>query len=122
MTRIKPTSTQDENKRLLEAECLEIYAANLISGQWTVAICCYLSAGRLRFGELKKRLVIVTDRMLTLELKRMEEKGLVVKYIFPEVPVRVEYELTPIGQELLPIIYQLRDWGQKHKEQFESKI
>ena len=56
MSKIKPTSTHDENKRKLEAECPEIYAANLISGQWTVAICCYLAAGKLRYADLKKRM------------------------------------------------------------------
>lgn len=118
MSKIKPTSTHDENKRKLEAECPEIYAANLISGQWTVAICCYLAGGKLRYADLKKRMPSITDRMLALELKKMEERGLVVRYVYAEVPARVEYELTPIGNELLPVIFQLRDWGERHKALF----
>lgn len=118
MSRIKPTSTHDENKRKLEAECLEIYAANLISGQWTVAICCYLAGGKLRYADLKKRMATITDRMLALELRKLEERGLVVRYVYAEVPARVEYELTPIAHELVPIIFQLRDCGERHKALF----
>lgn len=118
MSKIKSTSTHDENKRKLEAECPEIYAANLISGQWTVAICCYLAAGKLRYADLKKRMPSISDRMLALELNKMEVKGLVVRYVFAEVPARVEYELTPIAQELVPVIFQLRDWGERHKALF----
>ncbi|WP_343693372.1 helix-turn-helix domain-containing protein [Chitinophaga sp.] len=121
MTKIKPTSTHDENKRLLEAECLEIYAANQISGQWTLAICSFLATGKMRFGELKKNLQTITDRMLTLELKKIEEKGLITRNVYPEVPVRVEYELTALGMDLLPIIRELEKWGKKHKEHFAAK-
>jgi DNA-binding HxlR family transcriptional regulator len=116
MSKIKATSTHQENKQLLEAECPEIYAVNQISGQWTVAICGYLSEGKLRFGELKKRMPPITERMLALELKRMEERKLIVRRVYPEVPVRVEYELTESGQELVPIIKQLEQWGRRHKE------
>ncbi|NLU96407.1 winged helix-turn-helix transcriptional regulator [Chitinophaga sp. Ak27] len=121
MSKIKPTSTHDENKRMLEAECPEIYASNLINGQWTVAICCYLGAGKMRFATLKKKLPTITDRMLTLELRKMEEKGLISRTVFAEVPVRVEYELTPIGHELIPVIQQLEIWGKKHKALFDKE-
>lgn len=121
MSKIKPTSTHDENKRMLEAECPEIYASNLINGQWTVAICCYLSDGKMRFAALKKKLPAITDRMLTLELRKMEEKGLISRTVFAEVPVRVEYELTPIGHELTPVIQQLEVWGKKHKALFDKQ-
>lgn len=115
MTKIKPTSTHHENKRLLEAECFEIYAANQISGQWTLAICSWLALGKMRFSELKKEMT-VSDRMLTLELKKLEERGLISRTVYPEIPVRVEYELTPIGQELVPIIKELEKWGKRHKD------
>ena len=115
MSKIKLSSTHQENKQQLEAECPEIYASNQISGQWTVAICGYLEGGKLRFGELKKMMPNISERMLSLELKKMEERKLVIRTVYPEVPVRVEYELTPIGLELLPVIKQLELWGRKHK-------
>ena len=99
---------------------MEIYAANLIGGQWTLAICCYLANGKLRFGELRKRIPNITERMLTLQLRKMEENRLVKRTVYAEVPPRVEYELTLIGQQLIPIIKQLEKWGEKHKRAITS--
>lgn len=115
MSKIKESSTNYENKQSLSSCCTEIYAINLIGGQWTLAICCGLAEGKLRFGELKKRLPNITERMLTLQLRKMEENQLVKRTIYAQVPPRVEYELTAIGQELKPIIEQLDQWGKKHK-------
>lgn len=115
MSKIKSSSTHQENKQLLEAECPEIYASNQISGQWTVAICCCLAIGTRRFGELKKELPTITERILTLELKKLEQRQLIVRTVYAEVPVRVEYELTEIGRELVPIMEQLQHWGIRHK-------
>jgi DNA-binding HxlR family transcriptional regulator len=116
MSKIKENSTNFENKQTLVAECTEVYAANLIGGQWTLAICCYLIGGKLRFGQLRKRLPNITERMLTLQLRKLEENKLVKRTVFAEVPPRVEYELTAIGQELAPVIKQLAEWGEKHQK------
>ncbi|NIG55457.1 helix-turn-helix domain-containing protein [Chitinophaga sp. Cy-1792] len=116
MSKIKETSTHFGNRQSLQNECAEVYGAGLISGQWTIAICCYLLGGRLRFGELRQRLPNITERMLTLQLKKLEENKLVTRTVFHEVPLRVEYELTPIGYEMRPIIEQLALWGTKHKQ------
>jgi DNA-binding HxlR family transcriptional regulator len=116
MSKIKETSTNYENKKTLIAECDEVYAANLISGQWTLAIACYLAPGKLRFGELKKEMQYITERMLTLHLRKMEKNGLVSRKVYAEVPPRVEYELTAIGLDLIPVIKQLENWGRKHRE------
>lgn len=115
MTKIKETSTNFENKQALENECFEIYASNIIGGQWTLGICCYLLNGKLRFGELKKCLPNITERMLTLQLRKLEENKIVKRTVFAEVPPRVEYELTDVGYELKPIIKELEKWGKKHK-------
>ncbi|MFD1769988.1 winged helix-turn-helix transcriptional regulator [Sphingobacterium suaedae] len=115
MSRIKETSTNYANKQALENECLEVYAANIIGGQWALAICCYLINGKQRFGELKKSLPNITERMLTLQLRKLEENKIVKRTVYAEVPPRVDYELTPIGLELKPIITELENWGKKHK-------
>lgn len=115
MTKIKETSTNFENKKALEEECFEVYAANIIGGQWSIAICCYLVNGKLRFGELKKLLPNITERMLTLQLRKLEQEKILKRTVYAEVPPRVEYELTPIGYELKPIITALGDWGRNHK-------
>lgn len=115
MTKIKETSTNYANKEALENECPEVYASNIIGGQWSLAICCYLINGKHRFGELKKCLPNITERMLTLQLRKLEENKIVRRTIYAEVPPRVEYELTEIGYELKSIIEQLGSWGKRHK-------
>lgn len=116
MAKIKTTSVNFENKQMLGAECAEIYAANLIGGQWTLAICCILVDGKLRFGELHRRIPRITERMLTLQLRKMEENKLVNRTVYAEVPPRVEYELTEIALKLTPIIRELQNWGEEHME------
>jgi DNA-binding HxlR family transcriptional regulator len=114
MTRIKASSTQNENKKTLSTECMEVYAANIVGGQWTLAICCHLLNGKLRFGELRKRIPYITERMLALQLKKMEQNKLVQRTVFAEVPLRVEYELTESGKKLRPILQLLETWGMDH--------
>lgn len=115
MSKIKETSTHFANKQALANDCPEVYASNIIGGQWALAICCYLIGGKHRFGELRKCLPDITERMLTLQLRKLEENKIVKRTVYAEVPPRVEYELTEIGHELKPIIKELEKWGKKHK-------
>lgn len=115
MTKIKESSTNFANKTALADECPEVYATNLIGGQWSLVICSWLLNGKLRFGELKRHLPNITERMLTLQLRKLEANNIVKRTVYAEVPSKVEYELTSIGYELGPIIKQLESWGEKHK-------
>lgn len=115
MTKVKETSTNFENKQCLTECCATIYATDLLSGQWILAICCVLEHGKMRFGELRKSIPGITERMLTLQLRKMEANKLVKRTVYAEVPPRVEYELTAITRELDPIIKELQSWGEKHK-------
>lgn len=115
MSGIKETSTNYANKQALAEECAEAYAANIIGGQWALVICSWLLNGKLRFGELKKLLPNITERMLTLQLRKLEANHIVKRTVYAEVPPRVEYELTGIGYELRSIIKGLEEWGEKHK-------
>lgn len=110
---VKQTSTNQVNKKFLSENCPEIFAIQLISGQWILAICCVLLEGKLRFGQLRESLPNVTERMLTLHLKQLEANGLVNRIVYPEVPLRVEYELTENGKKLQPVIKELEKWGQQ---------
>ncbi|MEY8759502.1 winged helix-turn-helix transcriptional regulator [Chryseobacterium tongliaoense] len=116
MTKIKETSTNFANKKALSDECPEVYASNIIGGQWSLAICCYLINGKLRFGELRKQLPNITERMLTLQLRRLEENKIISRTVYAEVPPRVEYELTSVGHQLEPLIKELEKWGKAHRE------
>ncbi len=120
MTKIKETSTNFANKKALTEECPELYASRLIGGQWSLAICSYLVNGKLRFGELRKSLGNITERMLTLQLRRLEEDKIVKRTVYAEVPPRVEYELTEIGYKLKPVIEELDRWGTMHKASLED--
>jgi DNA-binding HxlR family transcriptional regulator len=116
MSKVKVSSINFANKAALSDECSEVYAANIIGGQWSLAIIAWLMNGKLRFGQLKKLLPGITERMLTLQLRKLEDNKIVTRVVHAEVPPRVECELTMIGYDLRPIIDQLSVWGDKHKE------
>ncbi|OXA85796.1 winged helix-turn-helix transcriptional regulator [Flavobacterium hercynium] len=115
MSKIKITSTNFENKKVLEEECSEVYAANIIGGQWSLVICSWLLQGKMRFSELNKVIPNITERMLTLQLRKLEQDNIITRKVYAEFPPKVEYELTEIGYELRPIIVQMEQWGKRHK-------
>lgn len=116
MSKLKESSTSFANKRALSEECPEAYATNIIGGQWALVICSCLLSGKLRFGELRKVLPNITERMLTLQLRKLEQNKILKRTVYAEVPPRVEYELTPVGYELKHVIKQLEAWSDKHKQ------
>lgn len=89
----------------------------LIGDKWKVLILRDLLPGTKRFGELKKSIVSVSQKVLTTQLRDMEAKGLVHRQVYAEVPPRVEYSLTDLGQSLRPILDALSAWGEKYKSQ-----
>lgn len=88
----------------------------LISDKWKVLILRDLLPGTKRFGELKKSIGHVTQKVLTAQLRQMEESGLITRTVYPEVPPRVEYTLTELGYSLKPVLDAMWDWGQNYKE------
>ncbi|WP_083488773.1 winged helix-turn-helix transcriptional regulator [Pedobacter borealis] len=94
-----------------------MFAANKIGGRWKIVILDKLGDRKLKFSELKKEFpyVYISERMLTLQLRALEQDELVKRTVYAEVPPRVEYELTPIALEFLPIFCQLSAWGKKNK-------
>ena len=119
MANIKETSTNNQNKIFI-SDCNVTYAVQLVGGRWKLPILLQLQEKK-RFGELKKIISNITERMLTLQLRELEKDGLVSRKVYAEVPPRVEYELTKIGKELMPVCKELHKWGAKHKmEPFEK--
>ena len=86
----------------------------LIGGKWKGIILFHLLDGKMRFGELKRTVACVTQRSLTKQLRELEASGLVTRTIHPEVPPKVEYELTEVGKTLEPILRSLKQWGDDH--------
>lgn len=117
MSRTKTTSTNYLNKQAIYDECDEMFAISLIGGQWTLGILSTLINGKMRFGEIKKTIPQITDRMLTLELRKLEHNKIVTRKVYAEVPPKVEYELTPIGYKLKLIIQELDTWGKDYKKE-----
>jgi DNA-binding HxlR family transcriptional regulator len=114
MGKIKETSTNNINRRYL-GECNLTYAIQLMGGRWKLLILMRLEDGKQRFGELSKQIPNITDRMLTLQLRELEQDGLITRKAHAEVPPRVEYEMTDIGRDLLPVCAGLHAWGTKHR-------
>src|SRR5579871_3843466 len=87
---------------------------DVIGGRWKGVILFRLLDGKKRFGELKRLLPDVTQRMLTLQLRELESDGIVERTVYREVPPKVEYALTEFGRSLEPILLLLCDWGKRY--------
>ena len=90
----------------------------LIGDKWKVLILRDLMDGTKRFGELKKSIGTVSQKVLTAQLRDMEEKGLLTRKVYAEVPPRVEYTLTETGYSLKPILDAMWSWGENYKAQY----
>lgn len=95
-----------------EFNCEKELTLSIISGKWKVVILWHLGhEGTHRFNALQKLFTKISHKMLSNQLRELEEDGIVRREVFPEVPPRVEYSLTELGRTLLPIIDSLYDWG-----------
>ncbi len=92
----------------------------MISDKWKVLILRDLMDGTKRFGELKKSIGSITQKVLTANLRSMEESGLLTRTVYAEVPPRVEYTLTEIGYSLKSVINSMNEWGSSYKEKMEN--
>ena len=88
----------------------------LIGDKWKVLIIRDLMPGTKRFGELKRSIGGVSQKVLTSQLRQMEESGLLRRTVYPEVPPRVEYTLTELGYSLKPVLEALQDWGEAYQK------
>ncbi len=114
MSNRKENSTNSQNEKYI-IECDLAYAVCKIGGRWKILILGKLENGKLRFSELRNQINGITERMLTLQLRELEKEGLVKRTVYAEVPPRVDYELTDIAKELIPIWRLLENWGARHK-------
>lgn len=92
----------------------------LIGDKWKVLILRDLLPGTKRFGELKKSIGNVSQKVLTAQLRTMEDSGLINRTVYAEVPPKVEYSLTELGRSLKPILDALQNWGENYKESLSS--
>ncbi len=88
----------------------------LISNRWRTLIVRDLLGGTLRFGQLRKSVTGISQKVLTSNLRAMEDAGIVHREVFPEVPPRVEYSLTPLGRSLEPVLAAMDAWGTHYQQ------
>ncbi|MCA8063574.1 MULTISPECIES: winged helix-turn-helix transcriptional regulator [Burkholderia] len=86
-------------------------AMRLLGGRWRLLLVSYLLDGPRRFSDLRRDMPGISQRMLTLDLRALEDAGLVRRTVYPEVPVRVEYDLTADGDRLRPVVEVMREFG-----------
>ena len=101
------------NKKELRKCSVEI-TLSLISNKWKILIIRDLLDGTKRFGELRKSINGISNKVLTYNLREMEEDNLLIRKIYPEVPPRVEYSLTETGQSIEPVLKALCNWGKEY--------
>lgn len=92
----------------------------IIGDKWKVLILRDLMDGTKRFGELKKSIGSVSQKVLTAQLRDMEEKALLIRKVYAEVPPRVEYTLTETGYSLKPVLDAMQNWGKEYQEKVEK--
>ncbi|HAS39636.1 MAG TPA: transcriptional regulator [Microscillaceae bacterium] len=116
MQKRKLSSVNFENEQALSAECPFNYTLSLIGKRWKPAILWKMYEGVNRFGQMKKAIPQISEKMLSQHLRELENDGLVTRTIFPEIPPKVEYTLTDFGKSLEPVLGKLYDWGEQARK------
>lgn len=89
---------------------------SVIGGVWKPLILFHLLQGTKRFMELTRLIPKATQRMLTLQLRELEADGIIIRTVFPQVPPKVEYKISPFGRSLEPILISLKEWGEQYRQ------
>ncbi len=101
-------------------DCTVGITLTMIGDKWKVLIIHNLMSGTKRFGELKKSIGIITQKVLTAQLRAMEESGLLTRRVYAEVPPRVEYTLTETGYSLKTVLDAMDEWGATYRQRIEE--
>jgi len=91
---------------------------DIMGGKWKMPIIWRLKDDSKRYGELRRSLPKVTHKMLTQQLRELEEAEIITRKVYPEVPPKVEYSLTLLGKSVIPVIDMLREWGEEYRSVF----
>ncbi len=119
METTQPTMLRFRNN---EYPCCTSLTMGIIGGKWKTVILFHLMEKKLRYNELRKSMPTVTERTLSLQLKALEEDGLVKRKVYTsKPPLKVEYSLTDFGKTLIPLIQTIADWGDFVANKFSNK-
>jgi len=105
----------DEMWLMLLAQCPVSAALRVIGGKWKPLILNELKDRKLRFGQLRRRIPEASHKVLTEQLRQLEQTGILQRTVYDETVLRTEYQLTPYGETLRPILHSLCDWGVRHR-------
>jgi DNA-binding HxlR family transcriptional regulator len=98
------------------ADCPTRQLLDALSDKWVTLVLTALADGRRRYSELAREIAGVSQKMLTQTLRALERDGMIERTITPSVPVRVDYELTPLGETLLPLVREIKTWAEQHMD------
>lgn len=110
------------NKEFLKIGCNVGVVNMVMQGKWKFAILNFLSKGTIRFGELSRALPNIRQGYLTQQLRELERDGLVHREVYKQVPPKVEYSLTDLGRDFLPVIDEMAVWGKKYNEHLREEF
>ena len=110
---------QENQYNILEEDCFNRHILDIVVNKWTSLIFYALSQGPQRYNQLKKLIEGISQTMLTGTLRKLERNGLVHREIYPVIPPKVEYSLTPLGETLIPIFEQIYQWTGQHMAEIE---
>lgn len=111
----KESSTNTINEKQINDSCGMAYSLSVLGGRWKPAILCRLMHQTMRYSDLKNSIVQISERMLVSQLRELEADQVVKRTVYPVVPPRVEYELTPLGLSMKPMLKAMSDWGNMHR-------
>ena len=95
-------------------------AIDVVGGKWKMHLMWVLGEGPQRFGQIRRTLTGVSEKVLTENLRQLETSGVVRREIYPEIPPRVEYSLTPLGEDLATALRPLEEWGDRNRDQLDA--
>lgn len=97
-------------------------AIDVVGGKWRLHLMWVLGEGPQRFGRIRRVLDGVSEKVLTENLRHLESAGVITRTVYPEVPPRVEYSLTPLGEELRAALRPLEEWGDRHRGRLRDNL
>lgn len=109
--------TQEE----LFGKCPFATSQKILSGKWALTLLHFLSEDTLRFNEIQRKLPEITQSTLTKQLRSLEDYGMVIRTVYSQIPPKVEYSLSPMGEDFTTVLESLRVWGNKYIDQMGNQ-
>lgn len=118
----KETSTNAINEKRLTDSCGMANLLRVMGGRWKPCILGHLVYGKMRYNELKKSIIGISERMLVAQLRELEKDGIITRTVYPEVPPKVEYMMTDVGKSMKGVLDAMSDWGNMYSGISEQEM